>query len=62
MDDETKKALLKWTDSYWDIVPPEIKEIILEYKSSQELIDWRESALSRALCRQIRMYEQLRQK
>ena len=62
MDLETKKTLLKWTDSYWDIVPAEIKEIILEYKESQELIDRRESAANRALCRQMRMYEQLRQK
>ena len=62
MDLETKMELLKWTNSYWDMLPPELKEIIFEYKESQELIEWRESALSRALCKQIGLYEKLRQK
>ena len=62
MDLETKVELLKLTDSYWTLLPLEIKEIILKYKESQELIDRRESASNRALCRQIRMYEQLRQR
>ena len=53
MDFETKRELLKWTDSYWDLLPAEMKEIILKYKESQELIDRRESASNRALCRQI---------
>ena len=42
--------------------PAEIKEIILKYTESQEFIDRRESASNRALCKQIRLYEQLRQK
>ena len=58
---ETKRELLKRTDSYWDVLPSEMKDLILEYKESQEFIDRRESASNRALCRQIRMYEQLRQ-
>ena len=62
MDRETKKELLKWTDSYWDILPPEVKAVILEYKKSQELIDWRESDSSRALCKQLRVYERVRQR
>ena len=62
MDHETKMELLKWTDSYWDMLPPEIKEIILKYKESQEFIDRRESVSNRALCRQIRLYEQLRRR
>ena len=62
MDLETKRDLLKWTDSYWDMLLTEMKDLILEYKESQELIEWRESASSRALCRQIRMYELLRQR
>ena len=62
MDLETKRDLLKWTDSYWDMLPTETKDLILEYKESQELIEWREGASSRALCRQIRMYELLRQR
>ena len=62
MDLETKRELLKWTDSYWDLLPSEIKDLILEYKESQELIEWRESIWNRNLCRQIRMYSQLRQR
>ena len=62
MDLETKRDLLKWTDSYWDMLPTEMKDLILEYKESQEFIDRRESASNRALCRQIRMYELLRQR
>ena len=62
MDLETKRDLLKWTDSYWDMLPTEMKDLILEYRESQELIDRRESASNRALCRQIRMYELLRQR
>ena len=49
-------------DHCWKLLPPEIKEMILMYKESQELIEWRESASNRALCEQIRMYGQLRQK
>ena len=62
MNFKTKRELLKWTDSYWDLLPSEIKDFILEYKESQELIEWRKSILSRSLCRQIRMYGQLRQR
>ena len=46
--------------SYWDMLPPEIKEYILEWKESQELIDRRESDLNRALCKEIDVYRQLR--
>ena len=56
MDLETKMELLKLTDSYWTLLPAEIKEIILKYKESQELIDRRESASNHALCKQIRLY------
>ena len=62
MDLETKRDLLKWTDSYWDMLPTEMKDLILEYRESQEFIDRRESVSNRALCRQIRMYERLRQR
>ena len=62
MDLETKRDLLKWTDSYWDTLPTEVKDLILEYKESQELIDWREGNWNRILCREIGLYRQLRQK
>ena len=47
-------------NSYWDLLPPEMKEYILAFKESQELIEWRESTSNRVLCEQIRMYGQLR--
>ena len=62
MDHQTKLELLEWTDSYWDMLPVEIQDIILMYKESQEFIDRRESVLNRALCRQIGLYGQLRQR
>ena len=62
MDNETKRMLLKHVDSYWDMLPSEIQELILKFKQSQELIEWRESYLSRELCVDIRSYGQLRQK
>ena len=37
-------------NSYWDLLPPEMKEYILAFKESQELIEWRERKLNRALC------------
>ena len=60
MDIETKLKLLDVVESYWDILPPEIKEYILEYKESQELIEWRESLVSQSTCVQIRDYGYLR--
>ena len=60
MDEKTKLMLMKHTDSYWNLLPTEIKEVILNYKERQELIDWRESETSRALCRQIEMHKRLR--
>ena len=47
-------------ESYWDMLPPEIKEMILKYKESQELIEWRESFASRKLCLHIDAYGRLR--
>ena len=47
-------------ESYWDLLPPEIKEYILAFKESQELIEWRESPASQWMCLQIRDYGDLR--
>ena len=53
---ETKRGLLKWTDSYWDLLPPEMEQLILKIKESQERIEWRESLDSRELCYDIKAY------
>ena len=55
----TKLELLKHVDSYWLILPPEIRTLIVKYKESQELIEWRESEVSRALCQQIILYRKV---
>ena len=60
MDVEIKLKMLDIVESYWDILPPEIKDLILEYKESQELIEWRESSASQSMCLQIRDYGHLR--
>ena len=49
-------------ESYWDLLPPEIKEYILTFKESQELIDRRESVSNRALCNEIEGFAKLRLK
>ena len=56
---QTKLELMKHTDSYWLILPYEIRELILQYKESQELIEWRESEVSRALCQQLILYREV---
>ena len=60
MDLEKKLELLNAVESYWDMLPPEMKDLILKYKESQELIEWRENFHSLRLCRQIEAYGQLR--
>ena len=56
---QTKLHLLKHVDSYWLILPPEIRDLIVKYKESQELIEWRESEVSRAMCQQIILYRKV---
>ena len=46
MDVKTKVMLLKHTDSYWTLFPADVKEMILQYKDSQELIEHRECSES----------------
>ena len=48
--------------SYWTLLPVLVKELIVQYKTSQELIEWRESVASRELCEQIVKYGVLREK
>ena len=62
MDVKTKLMLLNHTDSYWTLLPVIVKELILLFKTSQELIEWRESVMSLELCKQIVKYGELREK
>ena len=62
MDVKTKLMLLNHTDSYWTLLPVIVEDLILAYRNSQELIEWRESVASRELCKQIVKYGVLREK
>ena len=48
-------------ESYWNMLPPELKEMILKYRESQALIEWRTSYQSCKLCYDIRGHGLLRQ-
>ena len=61
MNVRNKLKLTRVFESYWDMLPPELQEMILKFKQSQELIEWRESIVSRELRRQIEAYGLLRQ-
>ena len=60
MNVRNKLKLTRVFESYWDMLPPELQEMILKFKQSQELIEWRESPDCRELCHDIRSYGQLR--
>ena len=47
-------------ESYWDMLPPEIKEIILQYKESQEAIDKERKKRMEELCREVKKYGELK--
>ena len=47
-------------ESYWDMLPPEIKEIILQYKESQEAIDKERKRRMKDLCREVEEYGELK--
>ena len=53
MNLEKKMELLNIVESYWDLLPPEIQQLILKYRESQTLIEWRESCFNRRLRRDI---------
>ena len=62
MNVRKKMKLSQSFESYWDMLPPEIKEMILEYKESQEWIDEEKKERMRDLCNEIKKYEELKRK
>ena len=62
MNLEKKMELLNIVESYWDLLPPELQQLILNYRESQKLIEWRERRISRWMCWQIQGHAQLRLK
>ena len=47
-------------ESYWDMLPPEIQEYILEFKFSQEQIDEAREELMSMLRQEIRLYRSVK--
>ena len=66
MNVRKKMKLSHVFESYWDMLPPEIKEIILQYKESQEAIDEEQKERMRErmreVCKEIVMYARVKKK
>ena len=62
MNVERKVALSCVYESYWDMLPPEIQEYILDFKFSQEQIDEAREALMSLLRQEIRLYKRVQMK
>ena len=60
MNLEKKMELLNIVESYWDLLPPELQQLILKYRESQKLIEWRESCFNVRLRRDIEAHGQIR--
>ena len=62
MDVETKMKLLHVTDSYWDLLPSEVRKLILLMKRTQEQIDEEKKRVMEKLGKEIVMYKKLKDK
>ena len=62
MNVETKMKLMLVMDSYWDMLPPEIHEIILSLKRNQEFFDEEKKKIMKELGKEIMMYKELKEK
>ena len=62
MDVKTKMKLMLVVDNYWDMLPPEMQELIFAYKIGQEYIDEKRKQLMRDLCHEIKKYRELKRK
>ena len=49
-------------ESYWNMLPPEMKVLILEYKESQEAIDEERKERMEDLCREVKKYGELKRR
>ena len=62
MNVETKMKLMLVMDSYWDMLPPEMHELILLYKRNQEMIDQEKEKRMKELSKEIELYKELKDK
>ena len=49
-------------ESYWDMLPPELHELIMAYKRGQEEIDEEKKERMREVCNEIVMYGRVKKK
>ena len=61
MDVNRKYGLMKKYVSYWNTLPKEMQEYVLEFKFSQEHIEAVRVVVHRQLCREIMEYQQLKE-
>ena len=62
MNVEKKMKLMNVMESYWDMLPPEVHEVILAYKRSQEWIDEENKDRMSDLCMELVKYGELKRK
>ena len=62
MDVKTKIKLMNVMESYWDVLPPEIHEMILLLKRNQEHLDEEKKRKMKALSKEIKLYKELKEK
>ena len=60
MNVQTKLQLSEAYESYWDMLPPEVQEFIVELKESQEQIEQDQKDLMNSLCHEIKLYVTLK--
>ena len=60
MNVETKMRLMLVMDSYWDMLPPEMHELILLYKRNQEMFDQEKEKRMKELSKEIELYKELK--
>ena len=56
MSVETKFQLMDAYESYWDMLPPEVQDYILELKRSQEKLEMNRKDLMTALGHELKLY------
>ena len=62
MNVRKKVKLTRVFESYWDMLPPELHEIIIAYKRGQERIDEERKERMKDLCDEIKKYGDLKRK
>ena len=62
MNNAKKLALMKVTDSYWDMLPEEVQLYIRKLKVNQEYQDELRAKQARQLCLEIEQYGELKNK